>query len=172
MKTVFQARPFSTIRLLTSTTTTTDGRPRLEDYVTVVPVKIKGTQVQACFLARWDVNIQRLGAEGKLVKAQPRPGDAGYRRFRNLKLTLDRDEPVFVRGGGLGPGEEVVIAVLTTGRGRAELSISGPPDQIVDLSQADCREDVAPLTGHREGNLLAILDRLNHGDLWDREYVL
>jgi hypothetical protein len=171
MKTVFQARPFSTIRLLTSTTT--DGRPRLEDYVTVVPVKIRGTQVQVCFLTRWDVNIQRQGAAGTLIKAQPKPGDAGYRRFRNLKLTLDRDEPVFVRGGGLGPGEQVVIAVHTAGRSSAEMSIAGPADQIVDLSQLDCREGVAPLgEGRGEGNLLAILDRLNHGDLWDRERVL
>jgi hypothetical protein len=171
MRTVFQARPYSTIRLLT--TSANEGRPKLEDYLTAVPVRIRSAQVEVCFLTRWDVNVRRRGAEGKAVKQLPRPGDPGYRRFRNLKLTLDPDEPVFVRrdpGGTEGP--EVVISVLGISRGKAEFSISGPSEEIIDLSQIDCREEASGLDARREGSLMTILDRLNHGDAWDREHVL
>lgn len=171
MKTVFQARPYSTFRLLTPTTI--DGKFGLEDYLTAVPVKIRGSQVEVCFLSRWDVNLRRLNAQGKAVKPQPRPGDPGYRRFRNLKLTLDHNDPLYVRRDEHGiESEDVVISVLGVYRGRAEISIAGPSDQIIDLSQVDCREEVSPLSGPQESNLRAILDRLNHGDVWDREHVL
>src|SRR5206468_2118015 len=95
MKTVFEARAYSTIRLLNSTAI--DGKLTVDDYLTAVPVRIRATQVEICFLTRWDVNVRRLGAQAKAVKPQPQPGDPSYRRFRNLKLTLDRDEPVHVR---------------------------------------------------------------------------
>jgi hypothetical protein len=151
-------------------TNRSDGRPSFEHYATVVPVKIRGRQVEACFLTRWDTRIRRLRAVHAADRLLARPGDPGYRRYRNLKLTLAPDDPVVIRRSieglqaqgdddGLGWPSEVVIRLVATRPGRAEFSVTAAPDQVVDLTGFD----------HQKGLQIAeVLLRLNHGDAWDR----
>jgi hypothetical protein len=149
-------------------TAQTSNRPTFEHYATVVPVKIRGRQVETCFLSRWDVQIRRQSAVNPAVRPLARPGDTGYRRYRNLKLTLSPDDPVLLQcwGGARGREEkpscsapEVVIRLHATRPGCVEFSVSAGSDQIVDLTQLGVRDGL---------RLRAMLDRLNHGDAWDR----
>jgi hypothetical protein len=175
MEAVFQARRDSAFRLLTSSEI--DGVFTLDHYLTIVPVKIQGSSVEVCFVSRWNVNISRLKARATAVKPQPRPGEAGYRRFRNLKLTLGTDDPVRIRRYDPElPGREdfvpnstdVVLRLLSMGHGRVEFSISGPSDQIIDLTPFESQDGLV-----QQGlDLREMLDRLNHGDVRDRRSVL
>jgi hypothetical protein len=151
-------------------TTASHGRPSFEHYATVVPVKIRGRQVEACFLTRWDTHVRRMRAIHSADRPLARPGDAGYRRYRNLKLTLAPDDPVLIRRTGTVAAEgdhddgaeadsEVVIRLVATRPGRAEFSVVAGPDQVVDLTEFD----------HQRGTQIReVLERLNHGDAWDR----
>jgi hypothetical protein len=157
MDAVFPTRRDCPFRLLAAARI--NGQTELESYLTAVPVRIRGGQVEVCFLTRWDVHIIRLGATGKVVKVQPQPGEPGYKRFRNLKLTLSRDEPVRISREGASPREEVVLRVLNAAQGHVEFAVAGPPGHVIDLCQLDHGQ---------ESSLGALLDRLNHGDSWDR----
>jgi hypothetical protein len=148
------------------------GRPSFEHYATVVPVRIRGRQVEACFLTRWDTQVRRLRAVHCADRRLARPGDPGYRRYRNLKLTLAPDDPVLIRRSPLGTecepqngdvlvesGSEVVIRLVATRSGRAEFSVMAGPDHVVDLTEFDQQRAV---------QIRDVLERLNHGDVWDR----
>jgi hypothetical protein len=155
-------------------TTRSQGRPSFEHYATVVPVKIRGRQVEACFLTRWDIQVRRARAVQSADRSLARPGDPGYRRFRNLKLTLAPDDPVLIRRSVAAleaksgdeipaPASEVVIRLVATRSGRAEFSVAAAADQVVDLTEFD----------HQRGLQISdVLERLNHGDAWDRAAVL
>jgi hypothetical protein len=155
-------------------------RPSFEHYATVVPVKIRGRQVEACFLTRWDTHVRRLRAVHSTDRPLARPGDPGYRRYRNLKLTLAPDDPVLIRRSGAGAGSvegngddvpgpgpepgsgfgsDVVIRLVTTRPGRAEFSVMAGLDHVVDLTEFDQQ---------RELQIRDVLERLNQGDAWDR----
>jgi hypothetical protein len=151
-------------------TTESQGRPSFEHYATVVPVKIRGRQVEACFLTRWDTHVRRLRAVHFADRPLARPGDAGYRRYRNLKLTLAPDDPVLIWRSGAGSAQEegvvlrestseVVIRLVATHPGRAEFSVTAGPDQVVDLTEFDQQRGL---------QIREVLERLNHGDVWDR----
>lgn len=170
MKALFQARRDTPFRLLTYTEI--EGALALDHYLTAIPVKVRGSHVEICFCTRWDINVSRFRALKNVNPPQPRPGAPGYRRFRNLKLTISRDDPVRIRRYDprrLGQEEhalastDVVLKVLETGQGRAEFSVTGPSDQMLDLTQFDGPQGV---------QLREILDKLNHGDAWDRSDVL
>jgi hypothetical protein len=156
--------PFSLVA-----TTESQGRPSFEHYATVVPVKIRGRQVEACFLTRWDTQVRRARAVHFTDRPLARPGDPGYRRYHNLKLTLAPDDPVLIlrsgpasehqAGGAVSePSAEVVIRLVRTHPGRAEFSVTAGPDQVVDLTEFD---------QEREFQIRDVLERLNHGDAWD-----
>jgi hypothetical protein len=175
MEAVFQVRRDTTFRLLTSARI--DGALSLDHYLTAVPVRVQASQVEICFITRWNVNVSRFKARGTTIRPQPQPGEAGYRRFRNLKLTIGRDDPVRIRrydptlvgsDDFLTTSDDVIIKVLDLDGGKPYFSISGPSDQIVDLSQFESQQGM-----NRQGlNLREIVDRLNHGDVWDRSDVL
>ncbi|MHC5542858.1 hypothetical protein ACYOEI_31940 [Singulisphaera rosea] len=163
---LFTRRRDEPFRLLTSAEA--DGRLTFDHYATIVPVKIRGRHVETCFLTRWDINVVRARAGGMASRAPARPGEPGYRRFLNLKLTLTPDDPVRIRpydfglegeSGVLHPGLDVVVRVLDSGQGRVEFSVSTPPDQIVDLTQFDSQQGA---------EIREMIVRLNHGDAWDR----
>jgi hypothetical protein len=161
--------PFCLVAATASASQSQD-RPSFEHYATVVPVRIRGRQVEACFLARWDTQVQRLRAVHCADRPLARPGDPGYRRYRNLKLTLAPDDPVIIRRPGSGceyaegdiltqSSSEVVIRLVGTRPGRAEFSVMAGPGQVVDLTEFDPQRTV---------QISDVLERLNHGDVWDR----
>jgi hypothetical protein len=162
---LFTRRRDEPFRLLSSTET--DGRLSFDHYATVVPVRFRGRQVETCFVVRWDVNVARARAVNTSTVARTRPGEPGYRRFRNLKLTLSPDDPVrisrfgqeFEAQNGLSPtSAEVEIRILQAGQGRAEFSVATPSDQIVDLIQFD---------EHQGLQIREMIVKLNRGDTWD-----
>ena len=145
-----------------------EGRPSFDHYATVVPVKIRGRQVEACFLTRWDTHVRRTSAIQSANRTLARPGDPGYRRFRNLKLTFAPDDPVLIRRSDPALGardgiatasSDVVIRLVAASPGRVEFSVTAASDQLVDLTEFDQR---------RGSQIGEMLDRLNHGDSWDR----
>jgi hypothetical protein len=145
-----------------------EGRPAFDHYATVVPVRIRRRHVEACFLTRWDTQIRRANAVQSAHRILAQPGDPGYRRFRNLKLTLAPEEPVFIvrsdralgaPGGNAAASSDIVIRLVAAHPGRVEFSVTAAPDQLVDLTEFDER---------RGSQISEILDRLNHGDSWDR----
>ena len=145
-----------------------EGRASFDHYATVVPVRIRRRQVEACFLTRWDTHVRRTSAIQSANRTLARPGDPGYRRFRNLKLTLALDDPVLIRRSDLALGardgiaaasSDVVIRLVAARPGRVEFSVAAASDQLVDLTEFDER---------RGSQIGEMLDRLNHGDSWDR----
>jgi hypothetical protein len=157
--------PFSLVA-----TTESQGGPSFEHYATVVPVKIRGRQVEACFLTRWDTQVRRVRAIHAADRPLARPGDTGYRRFRNLKLTMSPDDPVLITRpiagaetmGDVGlaaAASDVIIRLVATRSGRAEFSVVAASDHVVDLTEFDLERGL---------QIRDVLQRLNHGDVWDR----
>jgi hypothetical protein len=144
------------------------GRPSLEHYATVIPVKIRGRQVEACFLTRWDTHVRRTSAIQFANRTLARPGDPGYRRYRNLKLTLALDDPVLIRRPSLArnaqdeiadASSDVVIRLVAARPGRVGFSVTAASDQVIDTTEFDPQ---------RTSQITEMLARLNHGDAWDR----
>ena len=144
------------------------GRPSFDHYATVIPVKIRGRQVETCFLTRWDTRVRRTSAIHSANRALARPGEPGYRRYRNLKLTLASDDPVLIRRSSLAldaqdeiadVNSDVVIRLVSARPGRVEFSVIAASDQLVDLTEFDPQ---------RGSQIREMLDRLNHGDACDR----
>jgi hypothetical protein len=57
------------------------GRPEFEHYATVVPVRFRGRQVEACFLTRWDTQVRRVRAVHCGARPRGRPGAPRARRY-------------------------------------------------------------------------------------------
>jgi hypothetical protein len=58
-----------------------------------------------------------------------------------------------------GSGSEVVIRLVAARAGRAEFSVVAGSGQVVDLTEFDQQRAV---------QIRDVLERLNHGDAWDR----